>query len=177
MVEAVAPSELSVRGLCAQAQMIVISPAPDLVLRSVMRYALAFILVAALLHVPMAGAGNLVVIVNPASGITQLTRNQVIDIFLGRHRKLPSGEVAIPIDLLIDTPERKQFYLLLVGRDLTQMSSYWARLVFSGQAAPPFPVPDARTALDLVAANPSAIAYVDRASVNSRVRVVLELKP
>jgi ABC-type phosphate transport system substrate-binding protein len=157
--------------------MIVIGPATDCVFRCVMRCVYAFILMAVLLHVPIAGAVDLVVIVNPASGIAQLTRNQVIDIFLGRYRKLPSGEVAIPIDLRIDTPERKQFYLLLVGRDLPQMSSYWARLVFSGQAVPPFPVPDARTALDLVATNPSAIAYVDRASVNSRVRVVLELKP
>jgi hypothetical protein len=142
-----------------------------------MRYACAFLLMAALLYVQTAGAGTLVVIVNLTSGIDQLTRSQVIDIFLGRYRKLPSGAVAIPIDLRIDTPERKQFYLLLVGKDPPQMSSYWARLVFSGQAAPPFPVPDARTALDLVATNPNAIAYVERATVDNRVRMVLELKP
>jgi hypothetical protein len=142
-----------------------------------MRQALAFILVAALLNIRTAGAADLVVVVNPASGIEQLTRNQIIDIFLGRYRKLPSGAVAIPIDLRVGTPERKEFYLLLVGKDGAQMSSYWARLVFSGQAAPPFPVPDARTALDLVATNPNAIAYLDRTTVDSRVRVVLELKP
>jgi ABC-type phosphate transport system substrate-binding protein len=142
-----------------------------------MRHAVAFLLVAALLNIRTAGAGNLVVVVNPASGIEKLTRSQTIDIFLGRSRKLPSGAVALPIDLRVDTPERKQFYLLLVGKDLAQMSSYWARLVFSGQAAPPFPVPDARTALDLVATNPNAIAYLDRATVDSRVTVVLELNP
>jgi ABC-type phosphate transport system substrate-binding protein len=136
-----------------------------------------FLLVAALLNIRTAGAGNLVVVVNPASGIENLTRSQAIDIFLGRYRKLPSGAVALPIDLRVDTPERKQFYLLLVGKDLAQMSSYWARLVFSGQATPPFPVPDARTALDLVATNPNAIAYLDRATVDSRVKVVLELNP
>lgn len=138
---------------------------------------MAFLLVAALLNIRTAGAGNLVVVVNPASGIENLTRSQAIDIFLGRYRKLPSGAVALPIDLRVDTPERKQFYLLLVGKDLAQMSSYWARLVFSGQATPPFPVPDARTALDLVATNPNAIAYLDRATVDSRVKVVLELNP
>src|SRR6267142_1717843 len=119
-----------------------------------MRHAFVSLLVAALLNMRSASAGNLVVIVNPASGIEQLTRSQTIDIFLGRNRKLPSGALAIPIDLGNGTPERKQFYLLLVGKDLPQMSSYWARLVFSGQAAPPFPVPDLRTALDLVATNP-----------------------
>jgi ABC-type phosphate transport system substrate-binding protein len=142
-----------------------------------MRHAVAFLLVAALICMRTAGAAGLAVIVNPASGIDQLTRSQVIDIFLGRYRKLPSGVVAMPIDLRIDTPERKQFYLLLVGKDLAQMSSYWARLVFSGQAAPPFPVADARTALDLVATNPNAIAYVELATVDKRVRMVLELKP
>jgi hypothetical protein len=142
-----------------------------------MRHAFTFLLVAALLHMQTAGAETLVVIVNPASGIEQLTRNQVIDIFLGRSRKLPSGAIAIPIDLSVDNPERRQFYLLLVGKELAQMSSYWARLVFSGQATPPFPVPDVRTALDLVATNPNAIAYVERATTDRRVRVVLELKP
>ena len=138
---------------------------------------MALLLVAALLNMRTAVAGNLVVVVNPSSGIEKLTRNQTIDIFLGRYRKLPSGAVAIPIDLRVGTPERKEFYLLLVGKDVAQMSSYWARLVFSGQAAPPFPVSDARTALDLVATNPNAIAYVERATADNRVRMALELIP
>jgi hypothetical protein len=74
-----------------------------------MRHALALLLVAALLNMRTAIAGNLVVVVNPSSGIEKLTRNQTIDIFLGRYRKLPSGAVAIPIDLRADTPERKEF--------------------------------------------------------------------
>jgi ABC-type phosphate transport system substrate-binding protein len=139
--------------------------------------AVALLLVTALLDIHASYAGNLVIVVNPGSGIEQLTRNQTIDIFLGRNRKLPSGALAIPIDLRSGTPERKEFYLLLVGKDFAQMSSYWARLVFSGQAAPPFPVPDARSALELVATNPNAIAYLDSATVDNRVRVVLELKP
>jgi ABC-type phosphate transport system substrate-binding protein len=142
-----------------------------------MRHACAVLLMAALLQMRTACAGNLVIVVNPASGIEQLTRSQTIDIFLGRNRRLPSGVIALPIDLHSGTPERGQFYLLLVGKDFAQMSSYWARLVFSGQAAPPFPVPDARTALELVATNPNAIAYLDSATIDNRVRVVLELKP
>jgi hypothetical protein len=47
--------------------------------------------------------------------------------------------------------------------------------VFSGQTSPPFQVTDERTAVELVQGNPNAIAYVDRAFVNDRVRVVLEL--
>lgn len=129
-----------------------------------------------------AGAGHakdgdsIVVIVNPASGVDSLSREEVIDIFLGRFRKLPSGRAALPIDVET-TVERARFYQLLVKKSPAEISSYWARLVFSGQTSPPFQVPDAKTAVELVQSNPNAIAYVDRASVNSRVKVVLEIKP
>ena len=122
-------------------------------------------------------APGIVVIVNPASGVERLTRDEVIDIFLGRYRKLPSGRAALPIDVAESSTERARFYQLLVKKSSTEMSSYWARLVFSGQTSPPFQVPDAKTAVELVQSNPNAIAYVDRASVNAHVKVVLEIKP
>jgi ABC-type phosphate transport system substrate-binding protein len=120
---------------------------------------------------------GIVVIVNPASGIDHLTRAEVIDIFLGRYRKLPSGRAALPIDVAESSAERARFYRLLVKKSPADMSSYWARLVFSGQTSPPFQVSDTRTAVELVQSNPNAIAYVDRASVSAGVKVVLELQP
>jgi ABC-type phosphate transport system substrate-binding protein len=122
-------------------------------------------------------AASIVVIVNPSSGVDRLTRDEVIDIFLGRYRKLPSGRVAMPIDVTEEGAERAQFYRLLVKKSPAEMSSYWARLVFSGTSSPPFQVPDSKTALELVQSNPNAIAYVDRASVTPKVKVVLEIKP
>jgi len=120
---------------------------------------------------------DIVVIVNPASGVDKLTRAEAVDIFLGRYRKFPSGRTALPIDLAETNRERAGFYQLLVNKSPAEISSYWARLVFSGQISPPFRVPDAKTAVELVESNPNAIAYVDRASVNLNVRVVLEIKP
>ena len=120
---------------------------------------------------------TIVVIVNPSSGIDRLTRDEVIDIFLGRYRKLPSGRAALPIDVSEPSSERARFYQMLVKKTPTEISSYWARLVFSGQTSPPFQVPDAKTAIELVQSNPNAIAYVDRASVTSGVKVVLEINP
>ena len=137
-------------------------------------------LVVALLAAPVASAAeppNIVVIVNPQSGVDKLTRDEIIDIFLGRYRKLPSGKMALPIDVSEANSERARFYQLLVKKSPSEMSSYWARLVFSGQTSPPFQVPDARTALELVQSSPNAIAYVDRAAVTANVKVVFELKP
>jgi ABC-type phosphate transport system substrate-binding protein len=145
-----------------------------------MRYAI-IILTFALLALGGAHASDapssIVVIVNPGSGVDKLTRDEVIDIFLGRYRKLPSGRMALPIDVAESGNERALFYQFLVKKSPAEMSSYWARLVFSGQTSPPFQVPDAKTAVDLVQNNPNAIAYVDRASLNAHVKVVLEIKP
>jgi ABC-type phosphate transport system substrate-binding protein len=122
-----------------------------------------------------ATAADLVVIVNPQSGVEKLSKDEVIDIFLGRYRKLPGGRVALPIDVAESGTERARFYQLLVKKSSSEMSSYWARLVFSGQTSPPFQVPDAKTAIELVQSSPNAIAYVDRTAVNSKVKVVFEL--
>jgi ABC-type phosphate transport system substrate-binding protein len=141
---------------------------------------IAFILLFALLSAPRVGAAepaSLVVVVNPQSGVDKLTRDEIIDIFLGRYRKLPSGKMALPIDLSETNSERARFYQLLVKKSSSEMSSYWARLVFSGQTSPPFQVPDTRTALELVQSSPNAIAYIDRSAVNAGVKVVFELKP
>src|ERR1700743_675269 len=100
---------------------------------------LFFILVAPFLAA-LAHAADLVVIVNPASGVHSLSANQALDIFLGRYRKLPNGIDALPLDLSNPSTERKAFYLVLAHKDPADMSSYWARLVFSGQTTPPLPV-------------------------------------
>jgi ABC-type phosphate transport system substrate-binding protein len=122
-------------------------------------------------------AQTLVVIVNPSIGVQHLSRREVLDIFLGRFRSFPSGASALPIDLDVNSEERKAFYELLAHKDVADMGSYWARLTFSGKISPPFAVPDARTAIDIVAHNPNAIAYVDRAAVDQRVRIALEITP
>jgi hypothetical protein len=132
-------------------------------------------LVLAIILGTTAFAQHLVVIVNPASKVETLSRAQALDIFLGRYRKLPSGSTAMPLDLRDNAPERAQFYLNLAHMDTAAVQSYWARLVFSGKASPPFQVDDPLTAIELVATNPNAIAYVDRSLVSSRVKVVLDL--
>ncbi len=136
-----------------------------------------FLFLAVLPLAKPADAQSLVVIVNPSIGVQHLSRHEVLDIFLGRYRTFPSGASALPIDLPANSSDRKQFYLVLAHKDPADMSSYWARLTFSGAISPPFAVADARTAVDIVAKNPNAIAYVDRAAVDDRVRIALDLTP
>ena len=135
------------------------------------------LLLGLLLTGPLAGAGELVVVVNPASGVERLSRAEVVNLFLGRTRRLPSGLTALPIDQPGASGERADFYRTLVGKDLADINAYWARLLFSGQASPPRQADSTEEVLELVRTNKGAVGYVDAAKVDRRVRVVLEVRP
>ena len=123
-----------------------------------------------------AGArAELVVVANPRSGIEQLTEDEVINIFLGRYRRLASGIAAEPVDIVDDSPLRVRFYRGLVNKSLPEINAYWARLVFSGKTRPPHMVPSVEAALQFVASQPGGVAYLERAQVDRRVKIVFVL--
>jgi ABC-type phosphate transport system substrate-binding protein len=111
--------------------------------------------------------GELVVIANPQNGVDQLTRSQIVNIFMGNHREFPNGLRARPFDLPADNPGKERFYHSLVNKDLNQMAAYWSRLVFAGSTTPPVQAKDPHEVIQVVAGNRNAIGYVERESVNS----------
>jgi hypothetical protein len=122
-----------------------------------------------------AGAGDPVVVVSPESGIQSLSRGEVINIFLGRQKRLPSGAVALPVEQAQPAAIRAAFYEKIVNKDLPDINAYWARLLYSGQAQPPRQLGSPEAVLEMVLANPGAIGMLDGSSVNRRVRVVYVL--
>ena len=123
-----------------------------------------------------AARADLAVVVNTGSGVAVLTRNEVINIFLGRYRQYFNGLEAHPVDLPDHSPERVQFYRSLLGKELADVNAYWARLEFSGRATPPPRVQHAEEVIRWVVSHPGGIGFVDSSRVDGRVRVVLELK-
>lgn len=145
------------------------------------RYIRIFFKLAGLLSIwlvglmPLPASAELVLVVHPQSGVEQLTKSQAINIFLGRHRELPTGAAAVPIDLPASSPDKALFYQWLVQKDLNQMAAYWSRFVFAGSTAPPIQGHTTQEVLQFVANNRGAVAYLDRKSVDARVKVVLTL--
>jgi len=134
------------------------------------------LLVFALLLTPLlAAAESIVVVANPASGVTTLSRNEVINIFLGSFRQLPTGRVASPVDLPVGHPVRAEFYRRLVGKSPAEINTYWARLVFSARTRPPIQAERLQDALSLVQGSETAITYLERSQVKGPLRVVFEL--
>ncbi len=122
-------------------------------------------------------AGDLVVVVNAGAGVDRLSRDEVVNLFMGRTRKLTAGVTALPIDQGGASPDRVHFYRSLVGKELPEINAYWARLLFSGQASPPRQAESEAEVLEILRNNKGAIGYVDRRHVDRRLRIVFEVGP
>jgi hypothetical protein len=117
-----------------------------------------------------------VVIVNPGNPVASLSRDQVVDIYLGRQLNFSNGNTALPIDLPPDAALRSGFYRGLVGKSVAQINAYWARLLFTGRATPPRVLSGVPAILKSVRENRDAIAYVNSDDVDGKVKIVFRLK-
>lgn len=120
-------------------------------------------------------AEEMVVVAHPRSGIDRLSRAEVINIFMGRFRQLPSGISAQPVDLPQAYPEKARFYRALVNKDLAEINSYWSRLVFSGRTAPPMEAKNHEDLINIISRTPGAVGYIARSKLDARVKLVYEL--
>jgi len=137
--------------------------------------AIRFLLLGLITILAAPAHAELVLVANPQSGIERLSQDEVINIYLGRYRRLTSGVVAEPIDQPVDAEARARFYRRLVNKSLAEINAYWARLVFSGKTRPPLVAESVDSMLRLVATQPGALAYVERSQADARVKIVFEL--
>jgi len=119
---------------------------------------------------------RIAIIVHPESSFTDISRKQVVDIFMGRLLSLTNNRIPLPLDQQGGSPIRERFYEALTGRPLAQINAYWARLMFSGRATPPRMLPDSLSVLQAVSQNRDAIGYVEEDRVTPSVRVLFYLE-
>ena len=130
-----------------------------------------FAIAATLIMASSSVLAELTIIVNPANSNT-LNSKQVQRIFLGKDKKFPDGSEVLPVNLVADSATRNSFDQDVLGRNSSQVSAYWSKLVFTGKGIPPKEVSTDAEVIDLVSKNPSVIAYVDSSSVNDSVKVI-----
>lgn len=117
---------------------------------------------------------DVVVIVSAGNAITRMTPEQVTRIFLGKTNTFPNGNRAVPIDQAEGNATRDEFYSKVANKNSSQLTAYWARIIFTGDGRPPKLLGGNIAVRNAVADNPNAIGYVDKSAVDSSVRVILE---
>ncbi|REC94251.1 hypothetical protein [Kushneria indalinina] len=126
----------------------------------------------ALLFIGTTARADIAIVINDASTVRQISHSEAVNIFMGRYRRLPNDSVALPID---QAPIKARFYRALVQKDMAEINSYWARLVFSGRASPPQQAGNSEDFLDIMTHNNNALGYVDAARTPPHMRVLLTL--
>ena len=126
---------------------------------------------AVLLAASAVSFAELTIIVNPANA-NALDSKKVQRIFLGKDKKFPDGTELIAVNLVSDSATRNSFDETVLGRNSSQVSAYWSKLVFTGKGIPPKEVSSDAEVIDLVATNPSVIGYIDSASLTDAVKAV-----
>jgi len=122
-------------------------------------------LVAAMILGTAAAHADVVVVVSAKSPVTQLTKAQVADIFLGQ------GGSQEPVDQDA-AAVREEFYSKVAGRSAAQVKTHWAKLSFSGKGTPPKSVGGDDEVKKALAANPNAIGYIEKSRVDASVKTV-----
>ena len=108
---------------------------------------------------------DVVVVVSSKSTATTMTADEISQIYLGKSKAMKPVETA-------GSPIRSQFYSKVAGKDEAQVKAIWSKLVFTGKATAPKELPTSADVVKAVAADPTAIGYVDKAAVDSSVKIV-----
>ncbi|ARN74263.1 hypothetical protein [Oceanicoccus sagamiensis] len=116
---------------------------------------------------------DIAVVVHPDAKIETISPAYVVNIFLGKVKTLPNGQIVIPIDQSRESEARLTFYKKLANKNQNQLNAYWARQVFTGKGQPPSQVANSESIKLLISDNPSMIGYMDSKTLDSSVKAIL----
>jgi ABC-type phosphate transport system substrate-binding protein len=117
---------------------------------------------------------EVVVVVSSKSSVKSLTAEQVTKIFLSKVVAFPNGQAALPFDQPEGSAVRDEFYAKVVRKNSSQLTAYWAKVIFTGDGRPPSLLADSAAVRKAIARNPNAIGYIEKSAVNRSVRIVLQ---
>lgn len=134
------------------------------------------IILAALIATAFPACADFVVIVNPKNPAASLTAEQVAQVFLGRSSSFPGGGNATPVDQKEGVALRDDFYAKVADKNPGQVKAYWAKQMFSGKGSPPKELASSAEIKRAVAADPTAIGYIEKGAVDGTVKGVLTVQ-
>jgi ABC-type phosphate transport system substrate-binding protein len=126
------------------------------------------------LAVARSGKADVVVVVSAKRAVSTLSKDQVMDIFLGKTTRFPDGAPAVPIDQVEGSAVRDEFYATFANKSPAQVKAHWTKIIFTGRGQPPKSVSNSVEVRKLVAANPQAISYIERNAVDSTVKILVQ---
>ncbi len=111
------------------------------------------------------------VVVNTSVSDT-VNKEDLSRIFLGKAKSLDGGHKVTPLNLPEGSATREEFNDKVLGKNDSQLKSYWSKLIFTGKGQPPKEIGSDSEVKQLIAADSSLIGYIDAASIDDSVKVL-----
>jgi ABC-type phosphate transport system substrate-binding protein len=120
---------------------------------------------ASLLSIPpriaRAAGDPIVVIVNQANPVDNLSASELKKLFLSDRSRWDTGKSVAPVILAAGAPERTVFLKIVCGMSDSDFSKYFMQAAFTGKSAtPPKEVSSSAALKSFVASSPGAIGFV-----------------
>jgi hypothetical protein len=135
-------------------------------------------LIALALTAPVAGAGELAVIVNAANPAATLDARGVKSYFLRASSSWGNGEKVRPIDHSGAAEQRAAFIKKVLGMSATDLERFWIEKQYASGDNPPTKAPDDAAVIKLVKAFKGGIGFVSKeaaAAAGADIKIVMTI--
>jgi ABC-type phosphate transport system substrate-binding protein len=112
-------------------------------------------------------AAEIAVIVNPKNPATKMFSEQAAQFFIGK------STMFTPVEHNDGSAIRNEFNAKVLQKDSAQVKSIWSKLVFTGKGTAPKEYATSAEVKKAVAADPTAIGYIEKSAVDDSVKVIL----
>ena len=116
---------------------------------------------------------DLAIIAHPDYDTGTLDTQNVRKLFLGERNSFPSGQHATPLNHKVGSPDRKEFFSLVLSMPEASHKRHWKRKMARGAGSPPSELGSHDAVLKSVASTPGSIGYIDASKVDGTVKVLL----
>jgi len=114
---------------------------------------------------------QVLIIANPSVKATEVSKNDLREVFIGNSTSLPDGSRVVPILLKAGTAH-EEFLQAYVGKNDNAYRAGWRSLVFSGQASMPKSLDTDAAVVEFVMNHQGAIGYIGKATPHEGVKVL-----
>ncbi len=123
----------------------------------------------------MNSQAGLVVIGNTSLDFSTLSQGKILNLWLGRIKKLPNGKPPSIIDQAQGTSSRDIFYRKIVKKNESQLKAYWTKKSFTRKGRPPKTVANDKSVIEWVSSHKEGLGYINEESANSSVKILLKI--
>ncbi len=112
------------------------------------------------------------IVINSENPTRKIDRKFLSDLFLKKSSQWKDGEPAIPVDLPMESPTRKDFSDEVLDRSVDAVKNYWQQMIFSGRELPPPELKTDQAVIKYVINNKNAVGYVSDGTEVSGAKVL-----